>query len=200
MIVFASQPLVCVGALRVVCMSRRARREVPPSQSPHQYRRARIGPLHSTSRFSIEMSWNRLSISALVAGPGRRRRRCRAVGYGCRQFHVTLQDREGNRGPRVLVRPRQVASASRAPGLMAWWMRCRQATGLGMNIRPQRMVAASKVAVGSSSCSPSETRNSILLRPAAAAFSRAKSTIATTKSVASTRPVDPTRCAAGIAG
>lgn len=74
------------------------------------------------------------------------------------------------------------------------------ACGSGMNMSPQRIVTASKLPSGTSSSSPSTQRSSRFVSPRARAFSRAKASIGSTKSVPRTWPPGPARSAAESAG
>src|SRR2546427_8103 len=69
-----------------------------------------------------------------------------------------------------------------------------------MNIRPQRQVTASNDPGGTSIISPSERRNSMLLRLRSRAFWRATSSISGVISVASTKPAEPPDSPAGLGG
>ena len=79
-------------------------------------------------------------------------------------------------------------------------MRPAAASASGSKMIPQRETAASKLAGGKSRLEASDSMNSTLPRPAAAARSRPNASISAEMSVATTRPSGPALRAAVSAG
>ena len=135
----------------------------------------------------------------MAAGVGRERGPGIPAGGGgtsSRSLRVLIgMERKGTRSgsPHELI-------AIRAPGLRKPRTRPAAASASGSKMIPQRETAASKLACGQSRLAASDSMNSTLPRPAAAARSRPNASISAEMSVATTRPSGPALRAAVSAG